>query len=57
MSISSELVTQSVPKLEKPLQNDHLNEHKLPSDVLSLKKDKQDKNEDENGVTNDQLKK
>ena len=57
MSISSELVTQSVPKLEKPLQNDHLNEHKLPSDVLSLKKNKQDKNEDENGVTNDQLKK
>lgn len=56
MSISSELVAQSVPKLEKPLQNDHLSEHKLPSDALSLKKDKQSKKEDENGVLDDQLK-
>ena len=57
MSISSELVAETVPKLEKPRQNDLLDENKLPSNTMSLKKDKQFKKEDENGVVDDLLKK
>lgn len=57
MSMSSELIAQTVPQLEKTHQNDIKSKNKSTTDALLLKKDIDSKKEDENGVVDDHSKK